>query len=112
MSSETSRSPDPRLGNSTAQNAALQGASFAFAKPILKPKPQSNTYSGRDGALAAATAAGSPSPPRKSLYEGLDEPGLRYQSTGEDSSSVREGDLDRPRPTRLEPGNSSVDRSK
>ncbi|KAH6680431.1 hypothetical protein B0J14DRAFT_578625 [Halenospora varia] len=42
----------------TAQNAALRGATMAFGKPPVKPKPQINTYSGTNGALAAATKAG------------------------------------------------------
>lgn len=57
------------LANPTNQNnaaachdAALQGATLAFAKPVVKPKPniQSiNTYQGSSQALAAATLVGS-----------------------------------------------------
>lgn len=50
---------------STNQNAALQGAALAFAKPIVKPKP--NSYNGGNGALAAATkAGGNPRPASRS----------------------------------------------
>ncbi|CAG8973442.1 hypothetical protein HYALB_00006468 [Hymenoscyphus albidus] len=37
---------------------ALRGAALAFGKPPVKPKPKTNTYSGNNGALAAATKAG------------------------------------------------------
>jgi hypothetical protein len=48
---------DAKASNASAsQNAALQGAALAFAKPPVKPKP--NSYSGNNGALAAATKAG------------------------------------------------------
>lgn len=44
-------------------NAALRGASSAFLKPPVKPKPQSNTYTGGgNGALLAATKVGTGSP--------------------------------------------------
>lgn len=39
-------------------NAALRGASMAFGKPVVAPKPLANTYSGNNEALAAATKAG------------------------------------------------------
>ena len=69
MSSNRTASQDSRLGNgpstnssstTTTQNqsAALRGASLAFGKPPVKPKPQIQNYSGRNGALAAATSAG------------------------------------------------------
>jgi len=35
----------------TQKAAALRGAALAFAKPPIQPKPQSNTYSGNNGAL-------------------------------------------------------------
>ncbi|MCJ1288753.1 Increased rDNA silencing protein [Xylographa carneopallida] len=40
------------------RNAALRGASLAFRAPPPPPKPLVNTYSGSNGALAAATRAG------------------------------------------------------
>ncbi|KAH6723914.1 hypothetical protein BKA61DRAFT_17934 [Leptodontidium sp. MPI-SDFR-AT-0119] len=65
MSSNRTASQDSRLGSvasssttTTAQNqnAALRGASLAFGKPPLKPKPQIHNYSGNNGALAAANS--------------------------------------------------------
>jgi hypothetical protein len=45
------------------RNAALRGASTAFSKPPMKPKPQTNTYTGgSNGALLAATKAGAGTP--------------------------------------------------
>jgi hypothetical protein len=57
---------DAKASNASAsQNAALQGAALAFAKPPVKPKP--NNYSGNNGALAAATkAGGNTTAPRRS----------------------------------------------
>lgn len=110
MSTDSSRSPNPRHTTSTPQNAALQGASLAFAKPAVKPKPEINNYSGKGGALAAAAKAGSGSPPKnvgKSTHETLDQSSLKYQSTGESSASGRGGDLERHNQSRLEPGNGS-----
>ncbi|KAF4637956.1 hypothetical protein G7Y89_g105 [Cudoniella acicularis] len=46
--------------STTTQSAALKGALLAYGAPPLKPKPQANTYSGNNGALAAATKAGGP----------------------------------------------------
>ncbi|EPE29566.1 EF-hand [Glarea lozoyensis ATCC 20868] len=42
----------------TQSATALRGAALAFGKPPVKPKPQVNTYSGNNGALAAATKVG------------------------------------------------------
>jgi hypothetical protein len=42
----------------TQSATALRGAALAFGKPPVKPKPQTNTYSGNNGALAAATKVG------------------------------------------------------
>ncbi|KAK6581382.1 hypothetical protein PZA11_006073 [Diplocarpon coronariae] len=62
MTAPRTASQDPRLGNAaaplSAHDAALRGASLAYGKPPVKPKPQSNTYSGHNGALAAASWAG------------------------------------------------------
>ncbi|KAM3083814.1 Increased rDNA silencing protein [Clarireedia jacksonii] len=69
-----------------AQNAALTGASFAFSnKPPVKPKPIVNTYSGSNGALAAATKVGgrSLSPAKSSTLEQH----MRSQRTGESSTT-------------------------
>jgi hypothetical protein len=69
---------DTKASNvSTTQNAALQGAALAFAKPPVKPKP--NHYSGNNGALAAATKAGGSTNARRSApmtspsFNGRDE---------------------------------------
>ncbi|KAI9774768.1 MAG: Increased rDNA silencing protein [Geoglossum umbratile] len=40
------------------QSAALRGASLAFVQAPVKPKTIANTYSGTNGAMAAATLAG------------------------------------------------------
>ncbi|KAH8724078.1 hypothetical protein GQ44DRAFT_683863 [Phaeosphaeriaceae sp. PMI808] len=57
-----SRSLAPQSTGDTPFNvrdAALRGASLAFSKPPVKPKPQANTYTGREnGALLAATKVG------------------------------------------------------
>ena len=86
---------DTRLGNAassiTTQNVALQGASLAFGKPPVKPKtkPTMNTYSGNNGALAAATKVGGWGASRQSErtpIARLEAPEqlqkLGYQSTG------------------------------
>ncbi|MCJ1417110.1 Increased rDNA silencing protein [Xylographa parallela] len=57
----SARSFDGRSSVSTDdphRNAALRGASLAFRAPAPPPKPLVNTYSGSNGALAAATKAG------------------------------------------------------
>ncbi|TVY81296.1 Increased rDNA silencing protein, partial [Lachnellula suecica] len=73
---------------STAQDAALRGAALAFGKPPVKPKPMINTYSGNNGALAAATKVGTHTKPASNNTSALrlERPGidqrLSYQSTG------------------------------
>ncbi|KAF2140789.1 uncharacterized protein K452DRAFT_299494 [Aplosporella prunicola CBS 121167] len=47
------------------RDAALRGASAAFAKPPTKPKPALNTYSGSNGALAAAKRSTTPQQPAR-----------------------------------------------
>lgn len=59
-----------------ARDAALKGASLAFGKPKVAPKPQVNTYSGNNGALAAARQSSTPQPQL-----------LRPQGTGNSSTS-------------------------
>ncbi|KAK7541095.1 uncharacterized protein J3D65DRAFT_617467 [Phyllosticta citribraziliensis] len=63
MPSASANHPDAPVPHNT-RNAALVGASTAFAKPPVKPKPAINTYSGNNGALAAArqTATATPQP--------------------------------------------------
>jgi hypothetical protein len=79
----------PQLGKdatgSTAQNAALRGAALAFGKPPIKPKPKTNTYSGNNGALAAATKVGAHPRTNASISRldaSADDQRLGYQSTG------------------------------
>lgn len=64
MSSVNKHSLAPQRTADTQHNvrdAALYGASLAFAKPPPKPKPLVNTYTGgSNGALLAATKVGSP----------------------------------------------------
>jgi hypothetical protein len=54
--------PNPQSTGDTQHNvpnAAFHGASTAFGKPPVKPKPQTNTYTGSgNGALLAATKVG------------------------------------------------------
>ncbi|KAF2262944.1 hypothetical protein CC78DRAFT_569356 [Lojkania enalia] len=67
-------------------NAALRGASSAFSKPPIKPKPQVNTYTGgSNGALLAATKVGA-STPRTSTPQGNTSP-LRRDWTGGSTAS-------------------------
>ncbi|CAO2651967.1 Nn.00g002500.m01.CDS01 [Neocucurbitaria sp. VM-36] len=62
MSSARNHGLVPQSTGDTQYNvrdAALRGASLAFSKPVVKPKPQVNTYSGgHNGALLAATKVG------------------------------------------------------
>ncbi|KAH7385919.1 hypothetical protein BKA66DRAFT_511261 [Pyrenochaeta sp. MPI-SDFR-AT-0127] len=62
MSSARNQAAVPQSTGDTQYNvrdAALRGASLAFSKPPVKPKPQTNTYTGGDnGALLAATKVG------------------------------------------------------
>ncbi|KAF2838293.1 hypothetical protein M501DRAFT_1005160 [Patellaria atrata CBS 101060] len=54
----TSTFSSPSQPNAREHNAALQGASSAFSKPPVKSKPNVNTHSANQGALAAASKAG------------------------------------------------------
>ncbi|EOA90291.1 Increased rDNA silencing protein [Exserohilum turcicum] len=64
---------------SNTRSAALQGASRAFSKPAVKPKPATNTYTGRgNAALLAATRVGTGSPAP-----------LRRDHTGDSASITR-----------------------
>lgn len=87
---------------SAAAAAALQGASRAFGKPPVKPKPQiDNTYSRSNGTLAAATRArrednGSSRSTSGSRGEAEEHRlGLAAQRTGGSNASGYAGDLDR-----------------
>lgn len=95
MTADRPSSHDPRLGNvapsnnNDSQNAALRGASLAFGKPPVKPKPKINDYAGTNGALAAAKAgAGRAVASRNasSSSSRWEDPGiedrLTYQNTG------------------------------
>ncbi|KAF2475205.1 uncharacterized protein BDR25DRAFT_100840 [Lindgomyces ingoldianus] len=69
MSSATSARNTPQAAQTTGdtqynvRDAALRGASSAFSKPPVKPKPQVNTYTGgNNGALLAATKVGTGTP--------------------------------------------------
>jgi len=78
MSSVRNLSLAPQSTGDTQHNvhdAALCGASLAFSKPSVQPKPQVNTYTGADnGALLAATRVGAP---------------LQRDRTGSSSRSIR-----------------------
>ncbi|KAN0110472.1 hypothetical protein V8E51_006859 [Hyaloscypha variabilis] len=91
MTADTEPSHNIRLGRDepTSQNAALRGASLAFGKPPVKPKPQINNYSGDGWALAAATKVGGGSPRQQGKYTSAsrqdtsgDSQSLSYQNTG------------------------------
>ena len=73
MNSARNQAAVPRATGDTQYNvpdAALLGASLAFSKPILKPKPQTNTYTGgENGAFLAANIVGTP-PPLKRDWTG------------------------------------------
>lgn len=56
--SPSNHSSIPQASDARRQSAALRGASLAFSSPLAPPKPLVNTYSGTDGALAAAAFAG------------------------------------------------------
>ncbi|TVY25974.1 Increased rDNA silencing protein [Lachnellula hyalina] len=80
---------------SQRQSAALRGASLAFGKPPVKPKPQINTYSGNNGALAAATKVGARTNTTSTnkasisrLEASADDHRLGYQSTGGSTASM------------------------
>ncbi|KAH7132593.1 hypothetical protein B0J11DRAFT_231199 [Dendryphion nanum] len=95
MSSGTSTRSHPQVPQTTGdtqynvRDAALRGASTAFSKPPVKPKPQVNTYTGGDnGALLAATKVASPrhASPQTSLN--TTSP-LRRDWTGGSNSTFR-----------------------
>ena len=94
---QASRTPTSTQNNS----AALRGASLAFGKPPVKPKPNiDNSYSGNNGALAAATRAGSgiSTPASRNTSMNKWEAGeqrLAHQRTGGSDASGYAGDLDR-----------------
>ncbi|KAJ5042938.1 uncharacterized protein L3040_004328 [Drepanopeziza brunnea f. sp. 'multigermtubi'] len=110
MTAPRTTSQDIRLG-SAAQDAALRGASLAFGKPPVKPKPKINTYSGKNGALAAANSVeggarqsqGQNQNSRNVRASGLEDPRgpggdqrLAYQNTGSSiGSRTNVGGLDR-----------------
>ncbi len=56
--SPSNHSRIPQASDARRQSAALRGASLAFSSPLAPAKPLVNTYSGTDGALAAAAFAG------------------------------------------------------
>jgi len=101
MTAETPRPKDSRAPTSNQNNnAALRGASLAFGKPPVKPKPKiNNTYSGNNGALAAATKANGSSQPASrntSMNRWEAEEGrLGHHRTGGSNASGYAGDLDR-----------------
>lgn len=87
MSSATSARNTPQVPQTTGDtqynvhDAALRGASSAFSKPPVKPKPQVNTYvGGNNGALLAATKVGTGTP-RHATPQGNTSP-LRRDWTG------------------------------
>lgn len=102
---------------SQRQSAALRGASLAFGKPPVKPKPQVNTYSGSNGALAAATKVGARTKTTSTniasiarLDASADDHRLGYQSTGGSTASMpytgyRDRNPSRPRLGRLDGAN-------
>ncbi|KAI9734479.1 MAG: Increased rDNA silencing protein [Claussenomyces sp. TS43310] len=57
-SNSDSKSSKSSKNAPSTQGAALRGAAMAFGKPTIAPKPLPDTYTGRNGALAAATRAG------------------------------------------------------
>ncbi|KAF2758849.1 hypothetical protein EJ05DRAFT_324145 [Pseudovirgaria hyperparasitica] len=99
--SSTTTSPSRSTVPHNTPGAALKGASTAFAKPPLKPKPTFPNYAGAHGALIAATKAGSQqsSPTYNPSFVGS----LSRQSTG---SSTRHSTAS-PSPSRWQPRNPS-----
>ncbi|KAF2686641.1 hypothetical protein K458DRAFT_297285 [Lentithecium fluviatile CBS 122367] len=92
--SSTSARISPQVPQTTGdtqynvRNAALRGASSAFSKPPVKPKPQTNTYTGgSNGALLAATKVGTGTP-RALTPSGNTSP-LRKNWTGGSTSAGR-----------------------
>ncbi|KAJ4305844.1 Increased rDNA silencing protein [Kalmusia sp. IMI 367209] len=94
MSSASARnSPQvPQVTGDTqynVRNAALRGASSAFSKPPVKPKPQVNTYTGgSNGALLAATKVGTGTP-RNATPSGATTPLRRDWTGGSTRSTAR-----------------------
>ena len=89
MSSQNlARNSPPGDTQHNVRDAALRGASSAFSKPPLKPKPQTNTYTGgKNGALLAATKVGSPGGQQTSTPAAQgSSPLSRREWTGEVSS--------------------------
>ena len=90
MTADTHHPQNSRPGEDdrNKQNAALRGASLAFGKPSVKPKPQINNYSGDGWALSAAAKAGGGSPRQKGKNNGSkqeargDSQYLSHQNTG------------------------------
>ncbi|KAF9738918.1 hypothetical protein PMIN06_003591 [Paraphaeosphaeria minitans] len=72
------------------RHAALRGASSAFSKAPVKPKPLVNTYTGGgNGALLAATKAGTGGTPRNTTPSGTATPVRRDWTGGSTRSSAR-----------------------
>jgi hypothetical protein len=104
----TTKASKPDSLQSTAlptANAALQGASLAFGKPPVKPKPNVNNYSGTNAALAAARGSHS----RSASSSRLDaSERLAHQRSGGSTASGYTVEVERPRPSRLASGNGSL----
>lgn len=80
------------------RDAALRGASSAFSKPPVKPKPLVNTYTGGgNGALLAATKVGTGGLSRNTTPSGTATPVRKDWTGGSARSSVRPS-LSMPRP--------------
>lgn len=72
------------------RDAALHGASSAFSKPPVKPKPQTNTYTGGgNGALLAATKVGASGALRTTTLSGTQTPLSRDWTGGSTRSAAR-----------------------
>ncbi|KAJ4351292.1 Increased rDNA silencing protein [Didymosphaeria variabile] len=72
------------------RDAALRGASSAFSKPPVKPKPLVNTYTGGgNGALLAATKVGTGGTPRNTTPSGTTTPLRRDWTGGSTRSTAR-----------------------
>ena len=79
-------SPNDRSSSTSTQSSALRGASLAFQAPPPPAKPLVNTYSGTNGALAAATKAGVGS--RKSFDAGVGSIYASPVDAGDNWSSI------------------------
>ena len=73
------------------RDAALHGASSAFSKPLVKPKPQAKTYTGGgNGALLAAVKVGTSGALRTpASYSGTQTPLSRDWTGGSARSAAR-----------------------